>query len=116
VIRRGVTVGPKLTGIEDDEEERGLAGMFLCASIQRQFYKLTTWMKENNFSPSFTDLRAQDPLANRHIPNASSEFIIPTNAGIRKVTLQDFVSTKGTAFFLLPSLTALKRLAVGEIR
>lgn len=116
VIRRGITFGSKLTGTEDDHEERGLVGMFLCASIQRQFYKLTAWMKENSFSPSFTDLRAQDPLANRNVPHASSEFLIPTKTGIRKVTLQDFVSTKGTAFFLLPSLTALQRLAAGELR
>lgn len=116
VIRRGVTYGSKLVGTEDDHEERGLAGMFLCASIQRQFYKLTTWMNENSFSPSFTDVRAQDPLANRHVPDASSEFLIPTVSGVKRVSLQDFVSTKGTAFFLLPSLAALRRLAVGDVR
>ena len=116
VIRRGSSYGSKLSGAEDDQVERGIAGMFLCASIQRQFYKLTAWMKENSFSPSFKDLRAQDPLANRYVPSASSEFLIPINDGVRKVTLQNFVLTKGTAFFLLPSLTGLRRLAVGEVK
>lgn len=115
VIRRGVTCGSKLVGTEDDHEERGLAGMFLCASIQRQFYKLATWMNENNFSPSFTNVRAQDPLANRYIAKASSDFLIPTATDVKKVSLQNFVLTKGTAFFLLPSLTALRRLAVGDV-
>lgn len=115
VIRRGVTCGPKLVGSEDDHEERGLAGMFLCASIQRQFYKLATWMNENNFSPSFTNVRAQDSLANRYISKASSDFLIPTATGVKKVSLQNFVLTKGTAFFLLPSLTTLQILAVGDV-
>ena len=116
VIRRGSPCGPRLEGTVDDGEERGLAGMFLCASIQRQFYKLVVWMKENSFSPSFKDPRAQDPLANRLVPEASDQYSIPTPQGVAKVTLQDFVTTKGTAFFLLPSLTSLRRLANGEVR
>ena len=111
VIRRGAPCGPRLEGTVDDGEERGLAGMFLCSSIQRQFYKLVVWMKENSFSPSFKDPRAQDPLANRQVPQASNQYSIPTSQGVEKVTLQDFVTTKGTAFFLLPSLTSLRRLA-----
>lgn len=115
VIRRGASCGPKLEGIVDDHEERGLAGMFLCTSIQRQFYKLIVWMKENNFSPSFKDLRAQDPLANRHVVGASAQFSIPTPQGVRNVTLRDFVTTKGTAFFLLPSISSLQKLGNGEL-
>ncbi|OAI22353.1 hypothetical protein A1356_19250 [Methylomonas koyamae] len=95
----------------DDGVERGLVGMFICASIQRQFYKLTSWMKENNFSPKFRDLRAQDPFSNRMVPDASDKFSIPTTGNPLTVTLQDFVVTKGTAFFLLPSLKGLKYLA-----
>lgn len=111
VIRRGAPFGPKLEGTNDDKVERGLVGMFICASIRRQFYTLTSWMKENSFSPKFQDLRAQDPLANRMVPDASDKFSIPTAETPLTVILQDFVVTKGTAFFLLPSLKALKYLA-----
>ena len=111
IIRRGSPCGSRLEGTLDDGAERGLAGVFICASIQRQFYKLAAWMKENSFSPAFKDLRAQDPMANRNVPNASRDFAIPTAEGERRATLQDFVTTRGTAFFLLPSLTTLRQLA-----
>lgn len=116
VIRRGVPCGPKLTGTVDDQVERGLVGMFLCASIRQQFYKLAVWMKENNFSPAFPNQHSQDPLANRLTPDASSEFLIPTVTGNRAVTLQDFVTTKGTAFFLLPGVQTLHKLADGQFQ
>ena len=116
VIRRGSPCGPKLEGTVDDQIERGLVGMFLCASIRQQFYKLAVWMKENNFSPAFPNTRAQDPLANRLVPDASNQFSIPTATGTRNVTLQDFVTTKGTAFFLLPGLQTLHQLADGQFQ
>jgi deferrochelatase/peroxidase EfeB len=114
VIRRGTPYGPKLEGTVDDAVERGLAGMFLCASIRQQFYKLAVWMKENSFSPAFSNQHAQDPLANRKYPGASDQFVIPAAGGNRSVTLRDFVTTKGTAFFLIPGLHALQQLADGE--
>lgn len=115
VIRRGTPYGPKLTGIVDDGVERGLVGMFLCANIRRQFYKLAAWMKENNFSPAFPDQHSQDPLANR-LSDDPRQFLIPTATGNRTVTLQDFVTTKGTAFFLLPGVQTLQKLADGDFR
>ncbi|WP_223521771.1 Dyp-type peroxidase [Pseudomonas sp. GL-B-19] len=116
VIRRGTPYGPKLTGTVDDGEERGLVGMFLCANIRRQYYKLAAWMKVNDFSPAFPNQHAQDPLANRETPDASDQFLIPTATGDRTVTLPDFVITKGTAFFLLPGLQTLQKLADGGFR
>lgn len=116
VIRRGAPCGQKLMGTVDDQVERGLVGMFLCASILRQFYKLTVWMKENNFSPAFPNQHSQDPLANRLTPDASNQFLIPAATGSQTVTLQDFITTKGTAFFLLPGVQTLQKLADGEFR
>lgn len=116
VIRRGAPYGPKLTGTVDDQVDRGLVGMFFCASIVRQFYKQAIWMKENNFSPVFPNQHSQDPLANRLTPDASNQFLIPTATGDRTVTLQDFVTTKGTAFFLLPGVQTLHRLADGQFQ
>ncbi|MGK9059079.1 MULTISPECIES: Dyp-type peroxidase [Pseudomonas] len=116
VIRRGAPYGSKLMGTVDDQVDRGLVGMFLCASIVRQFYKQVVWMKENNFSPVFPNQHSQDPLANRLTPDASNQFLIPAATGDRTVTLQDFVTTKGTAFFLLPGVQTLHRLADGQFQ
>jgi len=111
VIRRGAPFGPKLEGMQDDGIDRGLVGMFICANLKNQFYKLTSWMKENNFSPKFKNLHAQDPFGNRLVPDASNEFSILTEEEPLTVNLQNFVITKGTVFFLLPSLKALNYLA-----
>jgi Dyp-type peroxidase family len=111
LIRRGTPYGPELEGRVDDGQSRGLIGIFICASILRQFYVLTSWMKRNDFSPLFSNVRAQDPFANRKVTLASSEFTIPWNgASVVTVQLQDFSTTLGTAFFLLPSIKALEYL------
>ncbi len=114
VIRRGTPFGPKLTEEEDDQVERGLVGMFICASILRQFYKLTGWMKVNDFSPIFPDQHAQDPLANRSSANTTTPFLIPTEQSSQNVALHNFVTTKGTAFFLLPGVKTLQAIAQGK--
>lgn len=115
VIRRGAPWGPKLEGSHDDGVERGLVGVFLCASIQAQFYKLAAWMKQNSFSPVFREQRAQDFLASRTVPDASPVFNIPDPVGDRRVTLPDFLQTRGTAFFLVPSPSGIRTLAGDQV-
>ena len=112
VIRRGTPFGPPLLGTTDDGRLRGLVGVFLCASITAQIYKLTAWMKRTDFSPKFSDPVGQDPLANRQVPGASATFDIPSTSGTpTSVQLVDFTRTLGTAFFLVPGLSGLRRLA-----
>jgi Dyp-type peroxidase family len=111
VIRRGTPFGPPLDGTTDDGQLRGLVGMFLCASISAQIYKLTAWMKRTDFSPAFTNSAGQDPLANRDCPGASATFEIATETGKRTITLTRFTRTLGTAFFLIPGLSGLRLIA-----
>ena len=87
-------------------------GVFLCASITAQIYKLTAWMKRTDFSPAFSNPVGQDPLASRQVPGASAAFDIPSASGApTSVQLVDFTRTLGTAFFLVPGLSGLRRLA-----
>jgi deferrochelatase/peroxidase EfeB len=113
VIRRGEVYGPDLSSSVDDGRDRGLLGIFICASIDRQFYRLMGWMKANNFSPVFRKTqRVQDALCgNREVSGASADFHIPGDAGsVHLRGLPTFIQTKGTAFFLLPSLSMLRTL------
>ncbi len=113
VVRRGAPYGPELTGTEDDGIDRGVIGMFLCSDIRRQFYTLTGWLKKNSFSPVYNaNRRVQDAIVgNRKVAGASANFIIPSAEGpVTLKNLPDFVHTKGTAFFLLPSLSTLRAL------
>ena len=118
LLRRGMPYGDPLTGTVDDGKERGLIGMFLCNSPRAQFEKLMSWIKRNDFSDVFKgNRRAQDALlGNREVDGASKEFRIPTKSkGVLTAKgLTTFVRARGTAYFLLPSLPALRRLAGAE--
>jgi deferrochelatase/peroxidase EfeB len=62
VIRRGMPYGPVLESSEDDGQDRGIIGIFLCADIRRQIYTLTGWIRRNDFSPVYDANRSvQDP-------------------------------------------------------
>jgi len=66
-------------GINDDED-RGLFGMFLCASLERQFQMIMRWMNVNDFSPRFGGVIpvSQDPLFGARGPGAKRPpFRIP---------------------------------------
>jgi deferrochelatase/peroxidase EfeB len=115
VIRRGIPYGPEMEigQFQDDGVDRGIIGVFLCTSIRRQFYTLMQWISHNDFSPVFANPHTQDPLfGNRAIEDALPEFTIPTNGGDphKIFGLPDFVHTKGTEFFLLPSRSMLRHL------
>lgn len=116
VIRRGIPYGPEMAAgsLADDGIDRGLIGVFLCTNITRQFYKLTQWISHNDFSPVFENPHTQDALfGNRSITDSVAEFTFPLPDGTdhKILVLPDFVRTKGTEFFLLPSLSMLRRLA-----
>lgn len=116
VLRRGIPYGPELSGLIDDGADRGIIGLFLCSDLDRQFNTLARWIKKNDFSPVYdANRRVQDPLfANRKVPGAKPVFTIATPEGNKVISgLPDFISTKGTAFLLLPSVSTLQQLTAG---
>jgi deferrochelatase/peroxidase EfeB len=120
IIRRGMAYGPPMA--LDPEADRGLIGLFLCGDLSSQFETLYGWMNMNNFSDVFNpaDNTPQDPLiANRIVPlpgNVDPNFTIPMADGPDIVVagaLPQFVVTRGTAYFLLPSISSLREIAEG---
>jgi Dyp-type peroxidase family len=117
LIRRGIPYGLPLTSETDDGVDRGLVGLFICASIDRQYLRLARWINRNDFSHIYPDKYAQDPIqGNRDIANASPNFRIPApnGGGIVLQGLKSFVRTKGAAFCFLPSLRTISDLGVGK--
>ncbi|MGZ8307772.1 MAG: Dyp-type peroxidase [Allosphingosinicella sp.] len=114
IVRRGMPYGPELKGEKDDGLDRGILGIFVCASIREQFMRLAAWGQRNNFSDSFpAHGRDQDALiGNRAVSGATREFRIPKGpAGGGTVTgLPDFIRTKATQYLLMPSGQTLSRL------
>lgn len=117
LIRRGAPYGPPLQSTTDDGIDRGLIGLFLCGSLSRQFEKMRGWMNLNDFSPVFDAdaSSSQDALlGNRQIP-AVNRFRIPLpNGDIILHDLPRFVTTRGCAYLLLPSINTLAGLATGH--
>lgn len=116
LIRRGMPYGPEWPSrqIEDDGIDRGIIGIFLCTSIVRQFYTILHWISHTDFSPSFSVERLHDQdilFGNRLVGRSSRTMSIPTPTGEKLVQgLPDFVHTRGTSFFLLPSMSTLRSM------
>lgn len=117
VLRRGMPYGLQWPEgqTEDDGIDRGIIGVFICTSIVRQFYTLLHWVSQTNFSPVFARNRIHDQdnlFGNRRFERASGAWSVPRTEGDLVLPgLPDFVRTRGTAFFLLPSLRVLAALA-----
>jgi len=119
LIRRGMVYGsPWQQGVNDDED-RGLYGMFLCASLERQFQMIMRWINVNDFSPKFSGVipASQDPLFGaRGLANKRPTFRIPIVGGVVEIPLPDkaFVRSRGTVYLLMPGLTTLTQLIASE--
>jgi Dyp-type peroxidase family len=104
LVRRGLPYGPALEdGAPDDGADRGLVGVFLNASIERQYeFVQREWIN----APRFDGLRNDpDPIAG---PGAG-DFTWqrrPLPRTFRR--LPRFVTVRGGEYFFVPSITALR--------
>jgi len=107
LMRRGLPYGPALeNGTPDDGADRGLVGVFLNASIERQYeFVQREWIN----APRFDGLRNDpDPIAG---PGAG-DFTWqrrPLPRPFRR--LPRFVTVRGGEYFFVPSMTALRFLS-----
>jgi Dyp-type peroxidase family len=111
MIRRGATYGPALPdGAPDDGVDRGIAAFIICADLVRQFeFAQNVWINDRTFHE----------LGNEHDPicgtqDGTLDFTVPKRP-IRKVHkgLPAFTTLRGGAYFFLPGIRALHRLAEG---
>jgi hypothetical protein len=93
-----------------DGIERGLLGVFIGVSLRDQFeFLMREWINDGTFAPGLGTTR--DPLAGDNDP-AHSKFVIPTEEGTKTISgFSRFVTTRGSAYCFLPSLTAVRFLA-----
>ena len=113
VLRRGSAYGPWLDGEVDDQQDRGILGIFFCANVNQQFYSLMRWIGKTDFSDAYTDPHGQDPLfASRQVPDATIDFTMQTASGpVTLKGLSNFIRIQGVAILLMPTLETLRRLA-----
>ena len=100
----------------DDSEPRGLHFLCFNADLARQFeFIQQTWVNNEKFNGLYNDL---DPLLGtrpkKHGPSGD-DFTVPQKPIRHKLkNIPQFVTTKGGAYFFMPSISALKQLTIND--
>ncbi len=117
LLRRGREYGPPISSapggprppLADDGQDRGLHFICLNANVVRQFeFVQATWVASPKFAGLYDDA---DPLvAARDSPGAT--FDVPASPLRHRLhNLPRFVTVVGGAYFFLPGIDAIRRLA-----
>ncbi|MGI4880758.1 MAG: Dyp-type peroxidase [Janthinobacterium lividum] len=107
ILRRGLPY-------EDAGGEKGIVFMAICSSLFRQFeFIQQQWM---NYGLDFDAGNDACPLIGSR--TMSDKHVIPAGADTAPFIasgLPEFVQTRGGEYFFLPSLTALRMIAMGTV-
>jgi deferrochelatase/peroxidase EfeB len=112
IVRRGVPYGPPYDPLHpDDGIKRGLLGLFIGVSIKDQFeFLMSEWINGSAFAPRIGG--TTDPILGNS-PPPGNKFVIPRE-NAPAIAISDFprlVTTRGSAYTFLPSLTGLQFIA-----
>ncbi len=116
ILRRGLPYGPASLGDGDDNSEQGVAFMVVCANIFRQFeFVQQQWIQ---YGLDFNAGNNTCPLLGNH--DHHKRHVIPSDPKTNKPPfvmskLKTFVETRGGDYFFVPSLTALRMMAMGIV-
>lgn len=128
IVRRAIPYGPAYDPAAPVETPRGLIGYFINGSITNQFVFLQSqWDQASDFVKSAVDAKGsvdgnavfnisgEDVFLGVNDP-ADSSFTLPAlgQAGKKNTTIKGFgqmITTRGSAYVFLPSITGLRYLA-----
>ena len=108
LVRRGMPYGPAYRNDEGAKVERGLLGLFFCASLEDQFeHLLAEWGNANPMGP-YNRGNAKDPLMGNHEnPRAAYDIPMPDDQLRQLEGFTPFVTTRGTLYAFFPGCIAL---------
>ena len=111
LVRRGMSYGPDYNPDHPDDEERGLLGNFIGASLGAQYEAIMCdWLNLGLQDPDVTG--ANDPLIGANSPDTSwFDLSLRNGASIRLRGFPRFVIARGGAYTFLPSLPAIEYLS-----
>ena len=114
IMRRGLPYGAPFDAANPrDGIERGLLGLFICGNLRDQFeFLMKDWINDGDFAGLGQD---RDPVMGNH-PDSGGRFKIPGETKPHTIlrNMKTFITTKGGAYFFLPSMTALRYLSNGQ--
>jgi deferrochelatase/peroxidase EfeB len=116
ILRRGLPYGASDLEAGDDDTEQGVAMMVVCASLFRQFeFVQQQWIQ---YGLDFNAGNHTCPVVGDH--RAHDRFVIPARPESGKppficANMPTFVETRGGEYFFIPSMTALRMIAMGTV-
>ncbi len=115
LIRRGMPYGPAYDpSVPYDGIERGLLGYFINTYIENQYeFVLKEWIEAGAFAGRVRlNPKSKDPVIGAN-DSTDSVFEIPQAEGppLKVTGFSRFITTKASAYCLLPSMTALRWIA-----
>lgn len=116
ILRRGLPYGPSNNEHKDDDTEQGVIMMIVGASLFRQFeFVQQQWIQ---YGLDFHQGNNTCPLLGNH--DHHKRHTVPADPTSGKPpyvmsTLKTFVECRGGDYFFLPSMTALRMLAMGVV-
>jgi len=112
IMRRNVPYGPPFNPQQpNDGIERGLVGYFINADFANQFqFLMSQWMNTDNFVGGM--ISGVDPFVGA-ASESSNDFTLPTSptSSVKVRGIERFVTTRGSAYCFLPSMTGLRYIA-----
>jgi deferrochelatase/peroxidase EfeB len=116
ILRRGLPYGTVDHDNLTDDGEHGVVFMAICASLFRQFeFIQQQWVQ---YGLDFNLGNDTDPIIGRH--DSGAKFIIAADPQSGSppficTEMPQFVTTRGGEYFFLPSLTAMRMMATGNV-
>ena len=116
ILRRGLPYGTYDPKTGSDEGEHGIIFMAVCASLFRQFeFVQQQWM---NYGLDFNVGNDTCPVIGNH--GTDAKFVIASDPASGKPPfvcdrLPQFVTTRGGEYFFIPSVSALRMIAIGIV-
>lgn len=116
VLRRGLPYGPANFDSKDDNTEQGVAMMLMGASLFRQFeFVQQQWIQ---YGLDFHEGNNTCPMLGNH--EHHKRHTIPSDPATGKPPyvmnkLKTFVECRGGDYFFIPSMTALRMIAMGIV-
>ncbi len=115
ILRRGLPYG-QYRGRENDDGNHGINFIVMCASLFRQFeFVQQQWIQ---YGLDFNAGNDTCPIVGNR--EGSAKFVIPADPGGDKAPficdpLPQFVTTRGGDYFFVPSMSALRMIAMGVV-
>jgi hypothetical protein len=124
ILRRGLPYGDSPEGTLDTDEH-GIVMLAVCANLSRQFeFMQQQWLNYGLDSNAGNDTcpivgnHSDGTAGRKHGPKA--KFVIPSSPESGRPPfiiegIPQFVETRGGEYFFVPSMTALRMIAMGVV-